>query len=90
MRMEETLHCAIEAGAFKENRPLIDRKYWVFPCEEDLQAFAALITAADRKAVLDAVEALTGTEQGRNEMFSEGYDHALRHIEEFVRGRNGV
>ena len=90
MKLQEVLECAIESGAFKENRPLIDRKYWVFPCEEDLQAFAALITAADRKAVLDAVNALTGMEQDRNQMFSEGYDHAMRHIEEFVRGRNGV
>jgi hypothetical protein len=90
MRLEETLACAKEAGAFKENRPLIGREYWVFPCEEDLQAFAALITAADRQAVLDTVDALTGMEQERNHMFSEGYDHALRHIEEFVRGRNGV
>jgi hypothetical protein len=48
MKLQEVLECAIESGAFKENRPLIDRKYWVFPCEEDLQAFAALITAADR------------------------------------------
>lgn len=90
MKLQEVLECAIESGAFKENRPLIDRKYWVFPCEEDLQAFVGLITAADKKAILDAVDALMGTEEGRNPMFSEGYDHALRHIEEFVRGRNGV
>jgi len=90
MKLQEVLECAIQSGAFKKNQPLIDRKYWIFLCEEDLQAFAALITAADRKAVLDAIDALTGMERERNQMFSEGYDHALRHIEEFVRGRNGV
>ena len=86
---QDIVRMAQEAGAFQEHRPLVDRKYWVFPCEEDLQAFVALITAADRQAVLDTVDALTGMEQERNQMFSEGYDHALRHIEEFVRGRNG-
>lgn len=42
----------------------------------------------ERRAVLDTVDELRGAERERNSMFSDGYDHALGHIEEFVRGRN--
>ena len=43
---------------------------------------------AERKAVLEAVEALTGMEADRHKMFSEGYDHALYHIRQLVEGRS--
>ena len=44
--------------------------------------------AAEREAVLEAVEALTGMEADRHKMFSEGYDHALYHIRQVVEGRS--
>lgn len=33
------------------------------------------------------VNEFLGAEKERHAMFSEGYDHALRHIEEYVKGR---
>jgi hypothetical protein len=39
----EIIHLGIEAGGFYENRPLIERSYFVFPCDEDLMAFVHLI-----------------------------------------------
>lgn len=50
--------------------------------------FAALVASEERQAVLDTTDALMGGERGRNNMFSEGYDYALGHIEEFVRARS--
>jgi hypothetical protein len=52
-----------------------------------LERFAALVAAAEREAVLDTIDALMGGERETNNMFSEGYDYALGHIEEFVRAR---
>jgi len=46
--------------------------------------------AAEREAILEAVEALTGMEADRHKMFSEGYDHALYHIRQVVEGRSKV
>ncbi len=46
--------------------------------------------AAEQKAVLDTVDELTGMERDRNALFSEGYDHALFHIKQFVEGRARV
>jgi hypothetical protein len=88
MRLKEILDCAKEAGALEEYRHLAGRNYWLFTCPEDLKAFADLITAADRKALLDTLDELTGMEQDRHPMFSDGYDLALWHIEQFVRGRS--
>jgi hypothetical protein len=33
------------------------------------------------------IDELTGMEADRNAMFSDGYDHALSHIKEFVEAR---
>ena len=54
----------------------------------DIEHFAELVRADERKAVLEAVEALTGMEADRHKMFSEGYDHALYHISQIVEGRS--
>jgi hypothetical protein len=43
--------------------------------------------ADQRKAVLDTIDELMGMERDRHPMFSEGYDHALRHIAQFVQAR---
>lgn len=88
MRLKEILDCAKEAGVLEEYRHLAGRNYWLFTSPEDLKAFADLITAADRKALLDTLDELTGMEQDRHPMFSDGYDLALWHIEQFVRGRS--
>ena len=43
MSPEHYFELAEAAGAFREPRPLIDREYWVFPCDEDLLAFVQLV-----------------------------------------------
>lgn len=88
MTQDSIIRIAQEAGALEEFRHLAGRNYWLFTCPEDLKAFASLITAADRQALLDTLEALTGNEEDRHPMFSEGYDLALWHIEQFVRARS--
>lgn len=52
-----------------------------------LERFAALVAAHEREAVLQTTEELRGAEASRNAMFSDGYDYALGHIEEFIGGR---
>jgi hypothetical protein len=41
----------------------------------------------ERKEVLITINELMGMESDRNPIFSEGYNYALSHIEEFVQGR---
>jgi hypothetical protein len=55
-----------------------------------LKAFEALVRADERKAVLDTIDELMGMERDRHPMFSDGYDHALQHIAQFVRGRGNA
>jgi hypothetical protein len=43
---------------------------------------------AERKAVIETIDELMGMESDRHPMFSEGYDYALDHIKQFVRGRD--
>ena len=52
-----------------------------------LEHFAKLVAAAEREAILETVDELTGAEQYRNAMFSDGYDYALGHVKEFIKGR---
>ena len=54
---------------------------------EGFARFAALVAAAERQAVLDTIDELMGMERERHPMFSEGYDHALLHLKEFVSAR---
>lgn len=58
---------------------------------KEVHAFAraveAIAKAEEREAVLITVDELMGSEQDRHPMFSDGYDYALGHIEEFVKGR---
>jgi hypothetical protein len=49
--------------------------------------FAKLVAAAEHKAILETVDELTGAEQYRNAMFSDGYDYALGHVKQFIEGR---
>lgn len=88
MTQDSIIRMAQEAGALEEYRHLAGKNYWLFTCPEDLKAFADLVTAADRQALLDTLDALTGNEEDRHPMFSEGYDLALWHIEQFVRARS--
>ena len=64
--------------------------YWNETAQVLRQAIAEAeeAVAAEREAVLEAVEALTGMEADRHKMFSEGYDHALYHISQIVEGRS--
>ena len=43
---------------------------------------------AEREAVIETIDELMGMESDRHPMFSEGYDYALDHIKQFVRGRD--
>jgi hypothetical protein len=58
---------------------------------KEVHAFAraveAIARAHEREAVLITVDELMGSEKDRHPMFSDGYDYALGHIEEFVKGR---
>jgi hypothetical protein len=51
------------------------------------EKFAKLVAEHERTAVLETIEELKCMESDRHPMFSEGYDYALDHIEQFVRGR---
>ena len=53
----------------------------------DVEKFAELVAKQERMAVLETIEELKGMESDRHPMFSEGYDYALDHIEQFVQGR---
>ena len=44
----------------------------------------------EREVVLNTIDELMGTERDRHPMFSDGYDHALQHIEQFVRARGNT
>jgi hypothetical protein len=55
--------------------------------EEHLERFSKLVAAAEHKAILETVDELTGAEQYRNAMFSDGYDYALGHVKDFIEGR---
>jgi hypothetical protein len=54
---------------------------------ETLKRMIAQAVEAERKAVLDTIDELMGMERDRHPMFSEGYDHALRHIAQFVQAK---
>jgi hypothetical protein len=45
------------------------------------------IVAAEREAVLQAIEAVYTLEEDRNPMFSDGYKYALDQIETLIRAR---
>jgi hypothetical protein len=51
------------------------------------EKFAKLVAEHERTAVLETIKELRGMESDRHPMFSDGYDYALDHIEQFVRGR---
>lgn len=51
------------------------------------EKFAKLVAKHEHTAVIETIEELRGMESDRHPMFSEGYDYALDHIEQFVRGR---
>ena len=83
MNTEEIIRMAREVGISKpwDQEPV----KW-----ETLERFANLVAAAEQKATLDTVDELIGMEQDRSALFSEGYDHALFHIKQFVEGRGRV
>jgi transcriptional regulator NrdR family protein len=45
------------------------------------------IAEREHTAVIETIDELMGMESDRHPMFSEGYDHALDHIKQFVQGR---
>ena len=49
--------------------------------------FAKLVAAAEREAVLQAIEAVYILEEDRNPMFSDGYKYALDQIETLIKAR---
>jgi hypothetical protein len=53
----------------------------------DVEKFAELVRADERDAMMQTINELMGYEHDRNPMFSEGYDHALRHLYQFVGAR---
>ena len=59
-------------------------------CDEEVLKLVNAVIDAERKSVLVTIDELRGMESDRNAMFSDGYDHALSHIEEFIRAREQV
>jgi hypothetical protein len=60
------------------------------PTREELDVFLRTwqrAIQAEREVVLDTIDELMGMERERHSMFSEGYDHALEHIGQFIRAR---
>ena len=57
---------------------------------KELETFAELVRADERKAILKVVNALEGMEVDRHAMFSEGYDYALYHIRQVIAGRSNA
>ena len=55
--------------------------------EDLLKEIEWQVKEREREAVLQTIDELKGMERERNLMFSEGYEYALDHIEEFVRAR---
>jgi hypothetical protein len=48
---------------------------------------AKAAVAAEQTAVFQTIEEFMGSEKERHPMFSDGYDYALSHIQQFVKGR---
>ena len=57
-------------------------------CLGELQRFAALVAAAEREEIRQYADEFIGSEAERNNMFSEGYDHALYHLKKVLDGRD--
>jgi hypothetical protein len=55
--------------------------------EDLLKGLQLQIAERERTAVIETIDELMGMESDRHPMFSEGYDHALDHIKQFVQGR---
>ena len=58
--------------------------------DDDTQVYRSEMEAAvkaERQAVLDTIDELYNMEVHRHPMFSDGHNHALTHIEEFIKGR---
>ena len=53
----------------------------------ELEAAVKAAVAAEQTAVFQTIEEFMGSEQERHPMFSDGYDYALSHIQQFVKGR---
>ncbi len=56
-------------------------------CQRPICVAVREAVAAEREAILETVDELTGAEQYRNAMFSDGYDYALGHVKQFIEGR---
>ncbi len=54
--------------------------------EVQVQAMIQKAVREERQQMLDFIEEFYGAEQNRNDMFSEGYDYALYHMEQFIKG----
>jgi hypothetical protein len=57
------------------------------PPKEEEKGWQWQIAERERTAVIETIDELMGMESDRHPMFSEGYDHALDHIKQFVQGR---
>jgi len=55
--------------------------------EAQVQAMIRKAVREERQQMIDFIEEFRGAEQSRNDMFSEGYDYALHHMEQLIKGR---
>ena len=87
MKQDEIIEMARQASFYvKDDEAYSPSNQEDFELTEHLGRFAKLVAQHEREAVLQTVEALYDS-QDPNPMYQEGYNHALDHIEEFVKTR---
>jgi len=90
MNREDIIRMAGEAGWEMDDSLVLEPEVIWYISQGQLERFAAILIGAKRKDLLDTIDELIGMERDRHPMFSEGYDHALHHIAQFVRARSGT
>jgi hypothetical protein len=83
MDREDIIELANKAHAYIDRHFLVASSTGIASFEH----FARLVAEREREAVLDTIDELMGMEHARHPVFSEGYDHALLHLKEFVSAR---
>jgi hypothetical protein len=83
MDREDIIELANKAHAYIDRHFLVASSTGIASFEH----FARLVAEREREAVLDTIDELMGAQRERHPMFSEGYDHALLHLKEFVSAR---
>ena len=55
--------------------------------EAQVQAMIRKAVREERQQMIDFIEEFRGAVRSKNDMFSEGYDYALHHMAQLIKGR---